>query len=133
MSTNTLTTVLRLDAAANVLAGIVLLAAGGWLAGPLGLGSAWPVVVGGLALVAYGAENQLIARRPSSTGLVALIAVDLGFAAAALAVAVADPTGAETWARWALAGVADLSAVFGIAKAVGLRSRSRAGAPSPAR
>lgn len=133
MSTTTLTTVLRLDAVANVLAGIVLVAASSWLAQPLGLGSAWPVVVGGLALVAYGVENQLVARRPSSTGLTALITVDLAFAAAALAVALADPTGAETWARWALAGVADLSAMFGIAKVVGLRSLSRTGSLSPAR
>lgn len=122
MNTQKLTRILRLDAGANVLAGLVLLAAAGWLADPLGLGTAWPIRIAGVALVVYGVENLAVARRTSSAGLTGLIVVDLVFAAAALAVAVADPTGAETWARWALVAVADLSAVFGIAKILGLRT-----------
>lgn len=126
MNTHTLTRILRLDAAANVLAGLVLVAAAGWLAEPVGLGSGWPIRIAGVALVVYGVENLVVARRTSSgtssAGLTGLIVVDLVFAAAALGVAVADPTAAETWARWALVAVADLSAVFGIAKIVGLRS-----------
>ena len=113
--------VLRLDAAANALAGIGLVAGAGVLHAPLGLDAAWPVVVAGLALAVYGLENLLVARRPTTAGLRALIAVDLGFAAAVLAVAVADPTGAETWLRWSLVAVADLSAAFGVVKLLGLR------------
>lgn len=122
MGTHTLERILRLDAAANALAGTALVAAGGWLAAPLGLASAWPIRIAGLALVAYGVENLLVARRTSTGGLTGLIAVDLVFAVAVLGVAIADPTSAETWARWALAGVADLSAAFGIAKLFGLRT-----------
>lgn len=122
VNTRKLTRILRLDAAANVLAGLVLLAAAGWLAGPLGLGTAWPIRICGVALVVYGVENLVVARRTTSAGLAGLIAVDLVFAAAALGVAVADPTAADTWARWALVGVADLSAAFGIAKILGLRA-----------
>ena len=71
--------ILRLDAAANALAGLTLMVAGGWLATPLGLGSAWAIL---------------------------------------------DPTSADTWMRWAMVGVADLSAASGIAKLLGLRSLS---------
>lgn len=122
MNTDTLTRILRFDAAANVLGGIGLAAAGGWLAGPIGLTSAWPIRIVGLALVVYGVENLLVARRTSPGALTGLVVVDLAFAVGVLTVAIADPTGAETWARWTLAGIADLSAAFGIAKIVGMRS-----------
>lgn len=121
MGTHTLTRILRLDAAANVVAGAGIVAASGWLAGPLGLGSGWPLLVVGLALVAYGMENLAVSHRTSAAGLTALIFVDLTFAAVVLGIAIVDPTSAETWTRWSLAAVADLSAVFGIAKFVGLR------------
>lgn len=122
MKTTTLTRVLHLDAGANALAGIALIVVAGWVAGPLGLGSAWPVRLLGLALTIYGVENLLVARRTTTAGLAALIAIDLGFAAAALGVAIADPTAAEPWARWLLVGVADLSATMGVVKLLGLRS-----------
>lgn len=121
MNTDRLDSILRLDAAANALAGVALVAAAGLLTEPLGLTSAWAVVVTGLLLGGYGIENLLVARRTTPAGLRALVAVDLGFAAAVLAFAIADPTGAETWMRWSLVAVADLSAAFGIAKMLGLR------------
>lgn len=126
MNTQTRTRILRLDAAANVLSGTALAVAGGLLAAPLGLATAWPVRIVGLALIVYGAENLLVARRTSRGGLTALIAADLAFAVVMATVAIADPTGAETWARWGLVGVADVSAAFGIAKVIGLRSLATA-------
>lgn len=121
MNTATLTRILRLDAAANALAGAGLVLAGAWLATPLGVGSAWPIRIAGIALAVYGVENLLVARRLSHAGLTALIVVDLAFAIVVTGIAVADPSAAETWARWALVAIADISAVFGIAKIVGLR------------
>lgn len=121
MNADTLTRILRFDAAANVLAGAGLVVAGGWLAAPVGSGSSWPIRLAGLALVVYGVENLLVARRTTTAGLTSLIVVDLVFALVVLGIAVADPTSAETWARWAMAGIADVSAVFGIAKFIGLR------------
>lgn len=126
MQQHSLTNLLRLDAAANVLGGLGLLAAGGWLADPLGLGAGWPLWLVGVLFLVNGAENALVARRTTTGGLTGLIATDLGFALAVLGVVVADPTGAQPWARWAMAGLAALTAGVGIVKIVGLRSRSRA-------
>lgn len=133
MNTHTLTRLLNLDAAANIVAGTVVTAASGWLVEPLGLPATWPVVVVGLGLVAYGVENLLVARRPNTGGVVTLAAIDLAFAVAVLTLAIADPTSAETWSRWTLGAVADLSAVFGIAKLLGVRSLRQEPARSAAR
>lgn len=122
MHPNTLTTTLRLDAAANALAGLSLAAAGGWLAAPAGLASAWPLRLAGLALVVYAIENFLVSRRTSRPGLAALVAIDLAFAVAVLGLATQDPTGAATWLRWGMVLVASVSATFGAVKITGLRS-----------
>lgn len=122
MGTERLHQILRLDGAANLLAGIGLIVTAGLLADPLGLDSGWPVAGVGLALGVYGVENLLVARRTTPTALRALIAVDLGFAVAVTAFAMVDPTAAETWMRWALVATAVLSADFGIAKFLGLRA-----------
>jgi Na+/H+ antiporter NhaA len=122
MHPTTLTRTLRIDAAANALAGAVLVAAGGWLATPLGLAAGWPLRFVGAALAAYGAENLLVARRPTAVTLTGLVVVDLLFGAAVLVVAIANPTAAEGWARWTLAAAADLSLAFGVMKLFGLRS-----------
>ncbi|MBW3662041.1 MAG: hypothetical protein KY469_02990 [Actinobacteria bacterium] len=133
MKRHILTRLLTLDAAANVLAGAVVTAASGWLADQLGLSATWPVVVVGLGLVAYGLENLLVARRPTAGGVVALATIDLAFAVVVLTLAIADPTSAEAWSRWTLGAVADLSAVFGIAKLLGVRSLRREPVRSAAR
>jgi hypothetical protein len=112
---------LRLDGAANVLGGAGVVAAAGWLTGPLGVTSAWPLRILALLLVVYGVENLLVARRPSRLGLVSLITVDLAFAAAVVVVAVADPTSAATWLRWVLVAAAALGAAFGTAKLAAVR------------
>lgn len=132
MPTTTLTTTLRVDAAANAAAGISLAAAGGWLAAPVGLASGWPLRLVGLALVVYGIENLLVSRRISGPGLATLVAIDLLFAIAVVGLAVQDPTGAATWARWGMALVASVSAAFGIAKTAGLRSLADATDPRSA-
>ncbi|MDX1620000.1 MAG: hypothetical protein R3320_03360 [Nitriliruptorales bacterium] len=131
MGTDTLTTILKLDAVANEVGGIGLILGGAWLAEPMGLGAAWPLWLAGTLLLINGYENWAVARDPSATALKALAAVDLAFAVAVLGLAVANPTGAETWARWTLAIVGDVTAVAGITKLVGLR-RVRGGVGEPA-
>lgn len=132
MEPNTLTRTLRLDAAINATTGITLMAAGGWLAGPLGLAPSWPVRAVGLVLVVYAIENLFVSRRMSAAGLLTLIAVDLLFAVAVLGLAIDDPTGAATWVRGGLVVVAGASAAFGIAKITGLGPLSHAaGARTP--
>lgn len=121
MGTERLHAILRLDGAANLMSGAALVLGAGLLAGPLALDSGWPIAIVGVLIGLYGLENLVVARRTTPAGLRTLIAVDLGFAAAVIAFALADPTGAETWMRWAMVAVADVSAAFGIAKIVGLR------------
>lgn len=119
MNRRTLTTALHLDGAVNVGAGITLVAAGGWLAAPIGLTAGWPLRLAGVLLALYGIENRLVARRPTRSWLTGLGAVDICFATAAFAVAVADPTTAETWVRWAAVAVAVGSVTFGFVKLAG--------------
>jgi ABC-type sulfate transport system permease component len=118
-----LTRLLRLDAVANLAGGAGLAAASGLLAPALGLTAPWPLVAVGVALVAYGELQWVVARRaePGKRAVGAVIAVDLLFAVAVLDLALANPFGADPWARWLLAAVADLSALVGLAKWYGLR------------
>jgi hypothetical protein len=116
-----LTRLLRLDATANVAGGAALAAASVLLAPALGLDNPWPLVAVGVALVVNGELNLKVAAHPSRRGVASLIAIDLIFAAAALELAVTDPFGADSWARWFLVAVADLSAIVGLAKWYGKR------------
>lgn len=119
MNRRTLTTVLHLDGAGNVAAGIVLVATGGWLAAPAGLTVGWPLHLAGVLLAGYGIENHFVARRPSRAKLTGLAAVDIGFATAALGLAITDPTAAAAWVRWVLVATAVASLTFGLSKLVG--------------
>lgn len=112
---------LRLDAVACMAGGAAVAAASGLLAPALGIGTPWPIVAAGVALVVYGEAQWAIARnrgegRPSRRAVGALVAADLGFAAVLLDIALTDPFGADAWARWAMAAVADVSAAVGVAK-----------------
>lgn len=130
MQPPTLTRTLRLDAAVNLIAAALVGLLAGALAGPAGLSAAWPLwpLAAGLAL--YGIENQLVSRRPTRPAVTALIAIDVVFAVAALAIALTNPTGAETWVRWVLFAAADLALVAGALKA---RSLSRPAQPPATR
>ena len=115
--------ILRADAVVNAAAGVVLLTAAAPLARALGLATTGPLLlVGALALV-NGAEHWLVARspRPSRSAVVAFATVDLVVAAVLLGLAAANPTGAETWMRWTMALVGDLSIVAGVLKLAGQR------------
>ena len=119
MNPRTLTTALHVDGLANILAGVALLVAGGWLATPFGLDGGWPLHLAGALLVVYGVDNHLVARRPSRAKLSGLAAVDIGFAAAALVFVLTDPTTAVAWVRWMLVAAAAGSAAFGLVKLAG--------------
>lgn len=125
MSRITLPLVLRADAVANVAGGLLLAVLAGWLAPLAGLAGQAPVRLLAAVLVANGIANAVVARRPTRPGVATLVAVDLGFAAAAVGVALADPTAAEPAVRWAMAAVGDLSAVVGLAKVWTLRADRR--------
>jgi hypothetical protein len=116
-----LTRLLRLDAVANIAGGAGLALASGLLAPALGMSSPWPLVAVGVGLALYGDLHLIVARNPASRAVTALIAADLLFAAAVLDIALTDPFGADTWARWLLAAVADLSALVGLTKWYALR------------
>jgi hypothetical protein len=121
VDTQRLEAVVRADALINVTGGLALMLAGGWLAPYVGLASGWPLRVAGVLLVVYGLENHLVARRPTASGWTGLIAVDVGFAAAMLVLAITDPTGAVSWMRWALVAVGLASLTFGMIKLAGRR------------
>jgi hypothetical protein len=118
-----LSRLLKLDAVANIAGGVGLAAASGLLAPALGLTAPWPLVAVGVALVAYGELHWAVARRgePGRRAIGAFIAADLLFAAVLVDLATANPFGADPWARWLLAAIADLSALVGLAKWYGLR------------
>lgn len=113
--------ILELDAGANAAGGLVLLVAAHGLAGPLGLAGAVGLRVCGAVLVGYAAQNLFVARRPTPTGLLPLAGVDVAFSVALFVLALANPTGAATWARWVLAVIAALSLGMGAIKLVGRR------------
>jgi hypothetical protein len=123
--------VLRVDAVLNAGAGLGVLLAAPALAAPLGLATAWPLRIVGALLLINGVEHWLAARAtpPARTMVTGLAIVDFAFAAAVLGIAVSDPTGVEAWMRWALAGLADLTAVFGILKLAALRQAERVTVP----
>lgn len=115
--------VLRFDAAFSTLCGVALIALAGVIASGFGLATPWGLVALGVVFVAYGDLNLLISRteRLSGRAVVALIAADLIFAAVLIGVAVANPSGAETWARWVMVASADAAATVALAKWRGLR------------
>lgn len=110
---------LRVDAVGSVLIGLALAIASGRLVPALALGSAVPILVVAGLLVVNGPVNAVAARRLTRSALVGPIAIDTGFGLAMLAVAIADPSGAPLWARWAVALVALTSFDLAAAKAWG--------------
>lgn len=126
MTSTTRTRILQIDAAGCAVVGVALVAAAGSLIAPFALSSPWPLQLLGLAFLVYAAENLWVARRPSANGLAMLAATDLLFGVGAIAVALINPTGAETWVRWSLAALGDVSLVFGAVKLLGLRSLRQA-------
>lgn len=131
MSQRTLANILNVDAAANLAGGLALLLAAGWLAAPLGLDATWPLWLLGVGLLVNGYENGVVGRRTTRGGLLGLAAVDLVFAIGVLWVAIADPTGAQTWMRWTITGLATVVMILGIVKlaAVRLVNTARGAAP----
>lgn len=114
---NRLTTILRVDSAANLAGAIVVAAFAGPLAAGLAIGATWPLYVTGGLLAVYGIEQWLLAGNATTPAVKALVALDIAFGAGLLAIAVTDPTGADTWIRWGLVAVADIALVAGAVKA----------------
>lgn len=116
----TLSATLRLDGATNLTGATALAILAPTLTAPAGMVATWPLwlLAGGLA--AYGLENEVVARRPRRRTVIALIVADAAFAVALLTVALANPTDAVLWLRWALFAVADLALIAATLKTYGL-------------
>lgn len=113
----TLTRILKLDAAINLVGAVALALLAPALAEPAGLTSVWPLWLLAIGVAAYGVANAMISRRPHRHAITALISTDGLFAAAVLAVVLINPTGADPWMRWVLFAAADLALVAGALKA----------------
>lgn len=117
--------ILRLDAAANLAGAVAVAAAASVLAQPLGLDAAWPLYVLAAIMAVYGLDQWVTAPDPGTAAVVAFVVVDVLFAAGVIGWALADPGGAETWARWVAGGLGELVLAVGAAKAVTWRRRTR--------
>lgn len=121
MSETFLRKALRADAILNIAGAVVLVAGAPTWASVLGLDQTWPIFAFAVLFLVNGTEIWMTSRseRLNAGWLWGLAAVDFAFTAFALAVAVTDPLGAETWARWTLALIGDAAAVTGILKSYG--------------
>lgn len=120
-------TVVVVDAIVNILAAAVLFAGATAWKSAFGLETSIPVVVLAVVFLVNGIECWITGRRDTmtSTSLWVLAGVDVAFALFALVVAVTDPTGAEVWARWAMAAIGDAALVVGAIKAYGAHRLAR--------
>jgi hypothetical protein len=100
--------VLHVDAVVNVGLAAGVLALLGPLAAAAGLGSVWPLIVLAALLLANGALCWRAARAdgPAPRALRGLAEIDVVFTVAVAWLALADPTGAATWLRVLLGGLA---------------------------
>jgi hypothetical protein len=113
----------RIDGIGSGAVGLALLVAPGWLQVGLGATGAWIRLLGGLFVVNAWVNLRAVAPdRPEATRTSAV--VDLLFGLGAIALAVLDPSGAETWARWLLAGLGLFSLDLAAAKAWAARRTS---------
>ena len=113
--------VLAFDALLNIGGAIALWVAASVWADALGLDSVLPIVLFGVVFLVNGSECWIVSRREemSRGWLEILAAVDILFVIFALTVAATDPTGADTWARWALAIIAGGALLTGMVKLYG--------------
>jgi hypothetical protein len=101
---------LQIDGVGSPVLGLALIAIAQPASEAVGLTARWPVIVLGVVLLVYGADNLLVARRPTRGTVGSLLAVDLVFAAGVLGIAVADPWGATALARGVMVALALSSA-----------------------
>ncbi len=107
-----------IDGAGSLLLGAVLLVLPGWLATGVGVGPA-PIRVFGAVFVVNGLVNGHVSRSLTRSAMVPPVAIDVVFGLGVLLVAVMDPFGAETWARWLLGATGLLSLDLAAAKVYG--------------
>lgn len=108
MTTTTLATlVLRVDATANAALAAGVFALQERLTDAAGLASTWPLGVPAVLLAVNGALCWSATRGagPSPRELRHLAEIDVVFAVAVLGLALADPSGADTWLRVVLGGL----------------------------
>lgn len=110
------TTAVRLDGIANVLAGVALAVLAAPAAEVLGLDATWPMLLAAAGLVGFGVEHLVTASRGTGHVIPWLVAGDVTFAVAVVALAITNPFEAGTGARWVLAGLGDLALTVGVAK-----------------
>ncbi len=122
--------VVALDALVNVAgAGVLWAGVGAWKSA-FGLTTALPVIALSVLFFVNGIECWTTARREhlAPAWLWGLAAVDGAFGAFGLLVAASDPTGADMWARWLLAAVADAALIVGAVKGYAAYRIARDGA-----
>lgn len=124
---------LQVDGLGTPLFAVGALVAAAPIAEAIGVSRSWPIAVLSAALVVYGIDNLSIARRPRRATVVPLVAVDLGFAVAMLAIAAGDPWGATTLGRVGLVGLGLASATMGTLKWLGLPTAAAASAATDRR
>jgi hypothetical protein len=109
----------RIDGIGSAVVGLALLAAPGWLQAGLGPGTGAGIrLLGGLFVVNAWVNLRAVAPdRPGATRTSAV--VDLLFGVGAVTVAVLDPSGAATWARWLVAALGVVSLDLAAVKAWG--------------
>lgn len=108
--------VLQIDAVANLAGALALAALASYLAPAAGLDGPGAVHALAALLGVNGLANAAVRRRPARAGVRVLVAVDAAFAVVVGAVAILDPTGAEPEVRWALAALAELTAIVAATK-----------------
>jgi hypothetical protein len=107
-----------IDGAGSAAIGLLLLALPGWLAAGVGVGSASIQAIGAVFVV-NGLVNGHAARTMTRRAMVAPVVIDAVFGIGVLVVALSDPFGAATWARWLLGATGLLSVDLAAAKAYG--------------
>lgn len=107
----------------SFVSGVVFMLFSRAIAGFLGIGASWIILVLGLGLIVYGIEIFLAARsNPLNRGFAKFaVYADLAWVLASAVLIFANLAPITTAGRWAIAIVADIVLVFAILQYVGLR------------
>lgn len=114
---------LQADAIVSAASGAGMLLASGEVARFLGLALSWPIALLGADLLLYAAWLAYEAGRPALRQIPArvFLALDIAWVLASALILELNPWGFTAAGWWAVAAVADVVALLGLAKYLGLR------------